>query len=704
MPQSPVAKSSWISGEAILPVGLLGILVIMLIPLPGFMLDLLLAGNLSLTILLMLITMGAKRALDLSVFPSLLLLLTLYRLSLNVATTRSILLKGSAGKLVEAFGDFVVGGDLIVGLIIFLILVIIQFVVITKGAGRISEVAARFTLDALPGKQMAIDAELNAGAIDETTARERREQLAQETEFYGAMDGASKFVRGDAIAGMIITALNLVGGIILGTTHGMSIVESGTRYSVLTIGDGLISQIPALIIAVTAGILVTKSNSPETLSEELETQLLQNSRPLSVGAGILSLLAFMPGLPKAPFLCMAGGLLILLVKRQRKQSAEATPSPPPTEEEHNQTENQVTDFLLRDRATIEVGARLVALMNPSRGKTLAERITSLRKDFSKERGLLVPPIRVRTQLKMAPNAYRILIAGRSVAQGELRTDKVLAILPENPAINIPGEETAEPAFQLPAKWIDSGLSQQAERHRFTVVDPTSVLLTHLGEILKQYGHELLTRETVKELLDQVREFAPTIVDELRSESVRMAILHQVLRQLVEDGIPLSDLAFIFEAIANGSVQHKTTDDLTDAVRVELGQLICDRYCTSEGNLRVLALEPRLEAKLRELTKEHQLAVGPESLNAIMNFAQEHWQQSQLSDQPLALLVDQSLRRTFKKLLRRSTPQLGIVAFQEVPSELGIEPVAILNWEQVFSEQQQLKHAVTTSEPPHEAAA
>lgn len=686
MSQTATIRSSLTTSETFLPIGLLGILVIMLIPLPGYALDLLLAGNLSITILLLLVTMGAKRALDLSVFPSLLLLLTLYRLSLNVATTRSILLNANAGKLVEAFGDFVVGGDLVVGLVIFLILVVIQFVVITKGAGRISEVAARFTLDALPGKQMAIDAELNTGAIDEATAKKRRDQLAQETEFYGAMDGASKFVRGDAIAGMIITAINLVGGVILGTSHGMGILESVTRYSVLTVGDGLISQIPALIIAVTAGILVTKSNSAETLSEELGSQLFKNQQPLWIGAIILVLLALMPGMPRVPFLAIAIGLLVFLSKRRKvvnppKPSQSDTP-----QDQDQQVEDQIGEFLLKDRATIEVGARLVTLMNPGRGKTLAERITALRKDFSKERGLGIPPIRVRSQLQMDPNRYRILIAGRVVASGELNANKVLAILPENPAFNIPGEETVEPAFQLPAKWIDPSLTQQAESHRFTVVDPVSVLITHLGEVLKQYGHELLTRETLKELLDRVREFAPTIVDELRSESVRMAVLHQVLQQLAEDAVPLSDLVLVLESVSNASVQHKTADELTNAVRADLGRLICERFSSSSGELRVIAFEPRLEAQLREQVRDHQLAIGPESLDALIQLTQTAWKDSQRVDKPLALLVDSSLRRAMKKLLRRSSPQLGIISFQEVPSEAGIEPVQIIQWQQVFKEE------------------
>lgn len=697
-PQNWMKKS-----ETLLPLGLLGILVIMLIPLPGFALDLLLAGNISLTILLLLVTMSARRALDLSVFPSLLLLLTLYRLSLNVATTRSILLSASAGKLVEAFGDFVVGGDLIVGLVVFLILVVIQFVVITKGAGRISEVAARFTLDALPGKQMSIDAELNAGAIDEKTAKLRREQLAQETEFYGAMDGASKFVRGDAIAGMIITAINLVGGVILGMTKGMSVLDSLTRYSVLTVGDGLISQIPALIIAVTAGILVTKSNSEATLSEELQSQLFQNKRPLWIGAGILVLLALMPGMPRIPFLTLAAALLFYLVQPAKTSSPLDSPSSDSAPTDPTTPEDELGDFLLRERATIEVGARLVPLMNPGRGKTLAERITSLRKEFSKQRGLWIPPIRVRSRIQMPPNRYHIFIAGRSVATGELFPDKVLAILPDQPTIHLPGTETQEPAFQLPAKWIDPALTQQAESHRFTVVDPASVLMTHLGEILKHFAHELLTRETVKELLDRVRQFAPTIVDELRAESMRMALLQQVLKQLAEDGIPLSDLTLILESISNYSSTLKTANELTDAVRVDLGRLICEQYRgqkgSQPGDVRVVAFEPQLETRLREQVRDDQLAIGPDILHALTTVIQNVWRNSQRNDEPLALLVDRTLRRPMRRLFKRSAAELGVIAYQEVPGEIGLAPLQIISAAQIFN-QDGLLESTTDSELSH----
>jgi len=683
-------RSNWLyQSETLLSMGLLGVLVIMLIPLPPLLLDMLLAANLSLSILLMLITLNTHKALEFAVFPSLLLLLTLFRLSLNVATTRLILLSGDAGSIVQAFGNFVVGGNLVVGMVIFLILIVIQFVVITKGSGRISEVAARFTLDALPGKQMAIDAELNAGAIDEVVARRRRTELAQETEFYGAMDGASKFVRGDAIAGLLITGINLVGGVILGVSRGMTLMGSVTTYSILTVGDGLISQVPALIIATSAGILVTKTTSESSLGQEIETQFLRQERPLWFGSAILALMAFVPGMPSIPFLGISGGLMVYLFSRKKaadkKAADSANPTLPAATQPHEvNPDDEMREFLATDRATIEVGPRLVSLINPKSSKGLAERIRSLRSDFSREKGLWIPPIRVRSSLQLDPDQYRVMVAGRQVGTGTLRTERQLAIAPENVRVDIPGEATREPAFDLAAKWIDSSLVKQAEAHGYTVVDATSVLITHLGEILKRHAHELITRETLKQMLERVREFAPTIVDELKGESVRMAVLHQVIQQLAEEGVPLSDLALILEAAANHGPQSKHADDLTDKVREDLGRLICERFKSTEGHLRILALEPKLENKMRESLRNGQLALGPAPLDALLRIIGEHWQTSVRLEKPLAMLTDRALRRPLRHLLMRTAPGMGLIAYSEVPGEISLDPVSILSYSELFA--------------------
>ncbi|MEZ6123453.1 MAG: flagellar biosynthesis protein FlhA [Planctomycetaceae bacterium] len=667
--------------ETMLSLGLLGIVAIMLIPMPPFALDLLIATNLSFSILLLLITMGVKRALDLSVFPSLLLVLTLYRLALNVASTRQILLSANGGHLVAAFGNFVVGGNLVVGFVVFLILVIIQFIVITKGSGRVSEVSARFTLDALPGKQLAIDAELNAGVIDEATARKRRQELGKETEFYGSMDGASKFVRGDAIAGLIITAINLVGGIILGASHGLSIADAVKTYSILTIGDGLVSQIPALVIAVTAGILVTKMTSEDSLGEEIEHQILENDRPLWIGVGFLVLMVLVPGLPKFPFIMLGGGLLLVLANRQPESpTADSSDPDSPTAAAQSGEQDDDTDlrnFLLTDRATIEVGARLVGLVKPSQSRGLADRIRILRREFSQQRGLWIPPIRVRSNFDLEPDAYKIVIAGRTVGEGSLQTEKKLAIPPDNCRINLPGEATREPAFDLPALWIDPGLSRQAETHGFTVVDPAGVLITHLGELLKRFGHELVSRETLKEMLNRVQEFAPTIVEEIRSESVRMALLHQVVRQLASESVSLADFALVLESIANHVNHARTADELTDAVRVELGHVICRRYQAASGNLRVIACEPQLEQRLIQSLRDGRLALAPDAVESLVKAIGTHWQNSVRLNLPLAMLSDRILRRPLRRLLGSAAPHLGIISYQELPEELSLEPVAVI---------------------------
>jgi flagellar biosynthesis protein FlhA len=683
---APPAAARSLHGDAVLSVGILGAITVMLVPLPTLLLDMLLALNLGATILLLMVTLSARRALDLSVFPSLLLLLTLYRLSLNVATTRLILLDGAAGQLVSAFGHFVVGGNLVVGLVIFLILVVIQFVVITKGAGRISEVAARFTLDALPGKQMAIDAELNAGAIDDVEARRRRKHLATETEFYGAMDGASKFVRGDAIAGLIITAINLIGGIIIGVRNGLSLADSVHSYSVLTIGDGLISQLPALIIATTAGMLTTKASSEDALSDEITRQLLRNKQPLLIAAAMFGVLGLMPGIPHLPFLAIAAGTAgVALRRRPRPAAAAETPAPgtvKPRPAEGDE-EGQLRNFLQNDRATVEVGPALVPLLQSTRTKGLIERITTLRRDFSREHGLWIPQIRVAPNQALTANRYRVFIAGREVAAGEIYPDEHLAILPENRPVNLPGLPTTEPVFKLPAKWINPAIARQAEAQGCTVVDAMSVLITHLDELLQRHGHELLSRESLKQMLDSLKGIAPTVLEELKTENIRMATIHQVLMQLAEDRIPLADLTLVLEAMLNHAATKKTVDELCDAVRTDLGQLLCARHLNADGALQMLAFQPQLETRLREALADGQLAIPAPTLNRLLSTLTDRTRATPAQGVPLALVVHHTLRRPLKRLLRRSLPQLACLAFREIPTDLAIHPMGIVRIEDVF---------------------
>jgi flagellar biosynthesis protein FlhA len=671
----PLAQRS----ELVLSLALLGVLVILLVPLPTFVLDILLAFNLSLTILLLLVTLSARRPLDFSTFPSLLLLMTLFRLALNVATTRLILTRGNAGEIVSTFGGFVVGGNLVVGLVIFLILIVIQFVVITKGAGRVSEVAARFTLDALPGKQVAIDAELNAGAIDEAEARRRRQSLMRETEFYGAMDGASKFVRGDAIAGLVITAINLVGGIIIGLTRNLAIAQAFRTYSILTVGDGLISQIPALITATAAGILVTKATTETNLGQEIGSQATSNPRPLMIGAVILLGLAVTPGLPKLPFIVLAAALYVAARRLSVQPPAQQTPETQvPAAPTRTPTEVQADDFLQTDRAAVEIGARLIPLVDPKRGSGLLDRIGGLRRDMAKKNGIWVPPVRIRDNIQLEPDTYRLLIGGREVARGNLRPDRYLAIDPGGGArLPVEGEVTKDPAFGLPARWIAETDRQRAEMAGYTVVDAPSVLITHLGEVVRKHANELFSREDLKTLVDKVKETAPTVVDELIPNVLSMGALHRVLCLLLEEGVPISNLPRILESLANHAPLTKDPVELTERVRGDLGRVICDRFRDEQGKFHAIVLDPRLELELRRAVHDRNLVLDPGRLEALIVRLVNEWRKAGARGQDVALLTDTSLRRALRHALARSLPDLAVIAYQEVPGDLLLEPAALI---------------------------
>jgi flagellar biosynthesis protein FlhA len=680
-PPMPAASLLSQRSELVLSLALLGVLVVLLVPLPTALLDLLLAFNLGITILLLLITLSATRPLDFSVFPSLLLLMTLFRLALNVATTRLILLQGNAGFIVNTFGNFVVGGNLVVGLVVFLILIIIQFVVITKGASRISEVSARFTLDSLPGKQMAIDAELNTGAIDEREARRRRELLMRETEFYGAMDGASKFVRGDAIAAVIITAINLVGGIVIGLMRGLPIAQAVQTYSILTVGDGLVSQIPALIVATAAGMLVTKATSQSSLGAEISAQVTTNTRPLVVGAIILAALALVPGLPKLPFLGLAVALWLaarrLTAQRAQPAPAAAAAAAAAAGPARPAAEIPLDDFLQVDRACVEIGARLIPMVDPKRGTGLIDRIGGLRRDLARKNGLWVPPIRVRDNIQLEAETYRVLIGGREVARGRLRPERWLAIDPGSTRVPVDGDATRDPAFGLPAKWIAENDRQRAELGGYTVVDAPNVLVTHLGEVVRRHAHELLSREDLKALVDKARETAPSVVDELIPTVLAMGALHRVLTLLLEERVPISNLTRILESLSNHAPQTKDPVELTDRARVDLGRAICDRFRDEQGRLHALVLDPRLELELRRAVHERNLVLDPARLEKLIVRLANEWRKATARGQEVALLADASLRRPLRHALARSLPDLAVVAYQEVPGDLLLEPAALI---------------------------
>ncbi len=593
-------------------------------------------------------------------------------------------------KIVLTFGDFVVGGNLIVGIVIFLILVTIQFIVITKGATRISEVNARFTLDAMPGKQMAIDAELNSGAIDEVEAKNRRENLTREAEFYGAMDGASKYVRGDAIAGLIIMVVNILGGMLLGISDGQSVGDALQIYSILTIGDGLVSQIPALIIATSAGILVTKSASESSLGDEINEQVAGGYRSLYVAPAILLMVALTPGFPKLPFILLAAGLLafVLYAKRQDEtqqlESAEAAPQAPA--EEVTPEERGLQKFLQTERIVVEIGAGLISLIEPKKGKGIAERISALREDVAREHGFWIPKARIRDNLQISVNDYRFLICGREIGKGRLAVNHYLAINPGNLTAELDGEATRDPAFDLPATWIPETIRRRAEMAGFTVVDAPTVLMTHLSEVLRKHAHELLSRQDLQLMLEKLKEIAPTTVEDIKPDTVRPATLHQVLVHLLREGIPITSLEKIVESAVQFGPQHKDPIQLTEKIRGSIGHLICDRFRDADGSVRVIILEPKLEHRLRQHATPESIVMRPDELERLVQLFQAKWETSRLKNEPAAVLVDSSIRYALHRSIFRSLPDLSVIAYSEIPSDLLIESVGIIRFEEVIDDE------------------
>jgi flagellar biosynthesis protein FlhA len=685
--------------DTMIAVSLLAVIVVLIVPLPPVILDILLALNLSISILLLLITLSAKQPLEVSVFPSLLLLLTLYRLSLNVATTRLILLNGDAGKIISTFGGFVVGGSLAVGVVIFLILVIIQFVVITKGASRISEVNARFILDAMPGKQMAIDAELNSGMIEETEARARRQMLTREAEFFGGMDGAGKFVRGDAVAGLIITIVNIVGGVVIGMTNGITFSEALQLYSTLTIGDGLMSQIPALVIATTAGILVTKASSGTSIGHELGLQMLSRRQPLFVGGCIMFAISLTPGLPKIPFILIGIGLLVYS-RQVRAQKAPSTPKsgPEPEKPKTGRDENGLEQFVNTDRIGLEIGSAIIPLTGLSGANSLPERIASMRRDLTGKYGMWIPTVRLRDNLQLDSPAYRVLINGREVGRGEIRPGCYMAIDPGTATLAIAGEETVEPAFGLKAKWISASSKQRAEIAGYTVVDAVTVLVTHLGELLRRHSHELLSREDMQKMLNRLREHSPTIVDELKPDVVRAAVLRRVLTNLLAERIPIASLELILESVVHHGVTCKEPDALTDRVREDIGHIICSRFRNEAGNVRVIVLDPNLESRFRSSVVDGRLALAAPVLERLVERLRKLCEPGMLSGQEVALLVDGSIRRHVRRLIERAIPDLACISYTEIPNEMMIEPVSILHFDDVLAESRTVAAAAPGNSP------
>ncbi len=659
--------------------GLAMVLATLLIPLPTFLLDMLLATSIAVAVGTMVVVLSTREPIELSTFPSLLLFLTLFRLSINVASTRLILLDADAGMIIQTFGRFVAGGSLVIGLVVFLILVIIQFIVITKGAERISEVAARFNLDAMPGKQMAIDADLNAGLTGEDEAKARREKIVAESEFYGAMDGASKFIRGDAIAGLIITAVNLVGGILIGVGRDLSVSQSVETYSILAIGDGLVSQIPAIVISTSAGFLISKTRSRESLSQDLVRQLLARSRPVGIAAFLFGAMVFVPGFPKTPFIFLAigAGLVARLLARQERQVAEGKKAPEP---EADTDEQPVEELLDVDRLAVLVGPRLIKTIDPRRKDSLFHRIGPLRRRFAREWGLVLPLVRLRDHPGLDPSSYEIRLHGHVVASGVLDPDRFLAMDPGTVQEPIKGRTTKEPVFGLPAIRVGPDQKEEAELRGYTVVDPESVLVTHLSETLRKHAHEILSRDDVQKLVDRLRDRQPALVAGVVGESVPIGLLHRVLQNLLKDGIPVRGLGQVIECLADHAPRTKDPAILTELVRKALVRTITEGHKDMMGRISAIVLAPALEYELRgELAQEggsESLALAPDEALDLSRRVQVAWTAAMNGGHDKAvLLVDYRLRPHLAAMLSRQVPQLPILAYDEVTVGTPVETIA-----------------------------
>ena len=664
--------------DIILAFGIIFILGLMIIPLPAYMLDFFLAINISIAILILIVSLYISSPLDISIFPGLLLVLTLFRLSLNISSTKLILLDGYAGKVIETFGQFVVGGSYVVGFIVFLILLIIQFIVIVKGSGRISEVAARFTLDAMPGKQMAIDADLNSGLINEADARERRDKISREAEFYGAMDGASKFVKGDAIAGLLINAINIIGGIIIAVVQlGMSITDALQTYTILTIGDGLVSQVPALLIATSAGMVITKGAEGRSLDTQMQKQLFSNPRVLGTVSGAVVLFSFVPGMPTLPFMVLGLGLAAatFFVNKQKKEDKEEViteeqESPEPAEE-------KVEEFLQVDPIEVEIGYGLISLVDENQGGTLFQKISSTRKYIALEYGVLVPPVRVRDNLQLNPNEYIIKIKGNIVANYEIYSDRFLAMNPGHIEEEIEGLPTTDPAFNLSAVWITENDKDKAELSGYTVVDSISVLSTHLQETIKKNFDKILTRQSTKQLLENLKKEYPAVIEDINQELLPLGTIQKVLQNLLKELIPIKDLVQILESLIDYSKVTKNIDVLTEYVRHSLGDTISNMFKDSNGVIHSVALGENIESYITESLSSqkeasHTLGLTPEMLQNLNQSIYDNIENFRNLGYLPIFVTSATIRPYFFRLINSTFQDVIVLSYTELPANVEIE--------------------------------
>lgn len=665
--------------------GVILIIAMLVIPFPPWLLSFLIITNISLALLVLLTSMNMQEPLQFSIFPSLLLLLTLYRLGLNVSTTRSILSVGDAGNVVETFGTFVVGGNVLVGLVVFFILVIIQFIVITKGAERVSEVAARFTLDAMPGKQMSIDADLNAGIISEHEAKVRREKVARESDFYGAMDGASKFVKGDAIAGIIIVLINLLFGILIGMLqHGLPVGEAALKYSMLTVGDGIVSQIPALLISTATGIVVTRAASEGNLSSDIVGQLLNYPKLLYIAAGTIFLLGLttpIHNMLTIPIAAALGAGGFFLSRIPEKESAAAAQVQEDMDAEEMKKPENVLGLLHVDPIEFEFGYGLIPLADVNQGGDLLDRIVMIRRQLALELGIVIPVVRIRDNIQLEPNAYQIKIKGHHVASGSLLLDHYLAMSPGDEDV-IEGIDTIEPSFGLPAKWITEEVKEQAEIAGYTVVDPASVVSTHLTEVLRANAHELLGRQETKELVDHLQETHPILVEEVTPNPLTIGEIQKVLTKLLKEHVSIRNLPIIFETLADYAKMTIDTDILTEYVRQALARQITRQYAGDEPVLKVLTISGKVEKMIADSIQQTEngnyLAIDPNDSKKILESAAAHIEKLSKVQQTPILLCSPAVRMYVRQLTERYFPQVPVLSYNELEADVEVQSIGMVN--------------------------
>ena len=673
----------------VMPIAVMAILLMMTMPVPRMLLDVLISLNITTSIIIVLVSMYILRPVNFSVFPSLLLIVTLFRLALNVASTRLILLHGSegedaAGRVIQSFGQFVVGGNYLVGIVVFLVLIGIQYIVINHGAVRISEVTARFTLDAMPGKQMSIDADLNAGLIDEKEARERREQISREAEFYGAMDGAIRFTSRDAVASGLILAINIVGGLLIGVFQfDMPLADAARRFTILTIGDGLVTAIPSLLISVSGGIITTRAASESNLGEDVATQLFRNPMPIAISAGFLFFFGLLPGMPRLPFflLAMVTGVVALRTKRRRESEQLIVDKERAEKAEADKPKERIERLLKVDPLGLEVGYALIRYVDANQGGDFLNRIKSIRRQIALDLGIVVPPIHITDNLQLEPRAYSILLKGVEVARGELLPEHCLAINPGTAQEEVGGSRTLEPAFGLEARWIKPAERERAQLAGYTVVDPTTVLATHLSEIIKSHGHELLGRQETKSLLDAVAETHPKVVEELVPKVLSIGEIQKVLQSLLKERVSIRDAVSIFEALADYGAMTKNVNILTEYCRQALGRSICRQYQNEANELTVFTVSPEIEKSISDAIVHTEqgsyLGLEPRLAKDIMLRIRRTVESGAVSKSPV-LLCSANVRMYVRQLIERFLPSAAILSHNEIPPNLRVTSVGMVS--------------------------